>query len=63
MSKAKWIKLGKGAAIAAGGAVLSYGATVAVPTLETEGAVVLAMIFSSLINLAKVAMQKVDTDE
>ena len=63
MNKAKWIKMAKGAAIAAGGAMLSYGTTVFVPTLEAEGAVVLAMVFSSLINLAKVAMQKVDTDE
>jgi hypothetical protein len=37
MSKEQWIKIGKGAAIAVAGALLTYGANVLVPFLDGNG--------------------------
>lgn len=63
MDKVKWIKFAKGAAIAAAGAVLAYGSSVVVPDLEAAGLATIAMVASSLVNLAKLALSKVDSGE
>lgn len=56
MNQEQWVKIGKGALIAAGGAVLAYAAEFAVPTLQESGNAWLLAIAASasvLINVAR----------
>lgn len=63
MSSVKWKKFARGAGIAAAGAVLAYMSSVIIPDLEAAGLVTISMIASSVVNLAKLAMSRVDSDE
>lgn len=53
----KWLR---GAAIAAGGAVLGYLSSVVMPSLEASGATIIAMLASAAINAAKLYFQKLE---
>lgn len=64
MSKAKWLKIAKGAAISAVGAVLAYVSGTVIPDLEVSGAsAAIVAVLSAAVNVAKVILQKVDGDE
>lgn len=63
MNQIKWVKFAKGAAIAAAGAVLAYGSSVVIPDLEAAGLATIAMVASSLVNLAKLALSKANPSE
>ena len=63
MNREKWLKFARGAAIAAAGAVLAYASSVVVPSLEGAGLVTVAMVASSLVNLAKLMLSKVSSNE
>lgn len=56
MDRNEWIKIAKGAAIAAGGAFLTYAAAVLIPAMEGSGNAVLlavAAVASVGINIAR----------
>jgi hypothetical protein len=54
-----WKKIGKGALLATGGALISYGLVVVVPAIAasgTPGALVIATVASTLLNAARKAL-------
>lgn len=62
MTKEQWIKIGKGALIALGGAILTYASTSVLPALDASGnAAILALsaALSVLINFARKWLESV----
>lgn len=60
MNKAEWIKIAKGAVIAASGAVLAYATTVLIPSMQASGDVVLLTIAAAASVAINIARKRVD---
>jgi hypothetical protein len=63
MSQEQWLKIAKGAAIAVGGALLTYGANIVVPFLDTNGGIWGPAVASLLAIVIQTARKFLETQE
>ena len=65
MTKEQWLKIAKGAGIAVGGALLTYGSTVLIPSLQELNEpylLAIAAFLSTAINVARKWLESVSDD-